>query len=156
MVGGQSNIFHHYHKAGKTMIREHEMSIEGKDMPIDCGIRGSCIVSMGHHVKHAYWIVDDAERKQDSSSSKMAMEWLEWKAHEGGIHIHHQMNNAEKHTGERRIPVDGFHGPSQTVFHFHDWFWHNHNCHLTKGKEMNELRKRPMAELLKETKATSK
>ena len=30
------------------------------------------------------------------SSSKMATEWLEWKAHEEGIHIRHQMNNTEK------------------------------------------------------------
>ena len=29
------------------------------------------------------------------SSSKMATEWLEWKAHEGGIFIRHQMNNTE-------------------------------------------------------------
>ena len=52
------------------------------------------------------------------SSTKMATEWLEWKAHEGGIFIRHQMNNTEKRIGERKIPVDGFHGPSQTVFQF--------------------------------------
>ena len=52
------------------------------------------------------------------SSSRMATEWLEWKAHEGGIFIRHQMNNTEKRIGERKIPVDGFHGPSQTVFQF--------------------------------------
>ena len=76
------------------------------------------------------------------SSSKMATEWLEWKAHEGEIFIRHQMNNTEKRIGERKIPVDGFHGPSQTVFQFHGCFWHGHNFHLNKGKEMNEVRKR--------------
>ena len=90
------------------------------------------------------------------SSTKMATEWLEWKAHEGGIFIRHQMNNTEKRIGERKIPVDGFHGPSQTVFQFHGCWWHGHICHLTKGKEMNEKRKRPMAELREETKETSK
>ena len=89
------------------------------------------------------------------SSSRMATEWLEWKAHEGGIFIRHQMNNTEKRIGERKIPVDGFHGPSQTVFQFHGCWWHGHICHLTKGKEMNEKRKRPMAELREETKETS-
>ena len=90
------------------------------------------------------------------SSSKMATEWLEWKAHEGGIFIRHQRNNTEKRIGERKIPVDVFHGPTQTVFPwFHGCFWHGHNCHLNKGKEMNEVRKRPMTELLKETKETS-
>lgn len=59
--------------------------------------------------------------------------------------ICHQVNNAEKHTDER-IPVDGFYGPSQTVFQFHGCFWLRHNCHLTKGKEMNEVRKRVTGE----------
>ena len=86
----------------------------------------------------------------------MATEWLEWKAHEGGIFIRHQMNNTEKRIGERRLPVDGFHGPSQTVFQFHGCWWHGHNCYLTKGKEMNEKRMKPMAELREETTANSK
>ena len=66
------------------------------------------------------------------------------------------MNNTEKRIGERRLPVDGFHGPSQTVFQFHGCWWHGHNCYLTKGKEMNEKRKKPMAELREETTANSK
>ena len=53
------------------------------------------------------------------SSSKMATEWLEWKTRKGGIHIRHQMNDTEKRIGERRLPVDGIHSPSQTVFQFH-------------------------------------
>ena len=90
------------------------------------------------------------------SSSKMATEWLERKTRKGGIHIRHQMNDTEKRIGERRLPVDGIHSPSQTVFQFHGCWWHGHDCHLTKGKEINEKRKRPMKELLKETKANSK
>ena len=53
------------------------------------------------------------------SSSRIATEWLEWKTHDGGIFIHHQMNNTEKRIGERKIAVDGFHRPSQTVFQLH-------------------------------------
>ena len=90
------------------------------------------------------------------SSARMATEWLEWKAHEDGIHIRHQMNDTEKRIGERQLPVDGFHGPSRTVFQFHGCWWHGHDCNLTKGKEMNEKRKKPMKELLKQTKANSK
>ena len=86
----------------------------------------------------------------------MATEWLEWKAHEGGIFIRHQMNNTEKRIGERKIPVDGFHGPSQTVFQFHGCWWHGRNCYLTKGKEINEKRKKPMVELREETTTNSK
>ena len=66
------------------------------------------------------------------------------------------MNDTEKRIGERRIPVDGFHAPSQTVFQFRGCWWHGHDCYLTQGKEMNEKRQKPMAELLKETKDISK
>ena len=90
------------------------------------------------------------------STSKMATEWLEWKAKEEGIHIRHQMNNTEKPIGETRLPVDGFHGPSQTVYQYHGCFWHGHDCYLTKGKEYNEKRKKPMDELREETRRNSK
>ena len=39
---------------------------------------------------------------------------------------------------------------------FREWWWHGHDCHRTKGKEINEKRKKHMKELLKETKANSK
>ena len=86
----------------------------------------------------------------------MATDWLEWKAEEMGVRIRHQMNDTEKRIGERRLPVNGFHGPSQTVFQFHGCWWHGHNCYLTKEKEINEKRKKPMAELREETTANSK
>ena len=162
MVGGPSIIFHRYHEAGKTKIREKEMEEQGKEQKM-------CQKIVGYDANALYlWaIMQDmptgsfTRRREETgfkkeSSSKMATERLEWKAHEGGIFIRHQMNNTEKRIGERKIPVDGFHGPSQTVFQFHGCFWHGHNCHLNKGKEMNEVRKRPMTELLKETKETSK
>ena len=90
------------------------------------------------------------------SSVKLATEWLEWEAQNRCIHIRHQINATGKRIGERRLPVDGFHGRSQTVFQFHGCWWHGHDCHLTEGNEMNEKRKRPMKELLAETKANSK
>ena len=27
-------------------------------------------------------------------------------------------------------------------------YWHGHNCHLNRGKEVNETRNKPMVELL--------
>ena len=103
----------------------------------------------------------DTRRREETgfkreSSSKMATEWLEWEAQNHGICIRHQMNDTEKRIGERRLPVDGFHAPSQTVFQFHGCWWHGHDCYLTQGKEMNEKRQKAMAELLKETKDISK
>jgi hypothetical protein len=51
-------------------------------------------------------------------SGKMAIEWLEWEARQRDIQIRHEYNNTEKRIGSRRLPVDGFHAESQTVFSF--------------------------------------
>ncbi|CAH3132563.1 unnamed protein product [Porites lobata] len=125
MVGGPSIIFHRYHEAGKTKIREREITDQGKEPKM-------CQKIVGYDANALYlWAIMQnmptgsfTRRREETnfkkeSSTKMATEWLEWKAHEGGIFIRHQMNNTEKRIGERRLPVDGFHGPSHTVFQFH-------------------------------------
>ena len=71
------------------------------------------------------------------SSSRMATEWFEWKAHEEEIFIRHQMNNTEKCIGERKIPVNEFHGPSQTVFQFHGCWWNGQQQLLRQCAHLN-------------------
>ena len=88
-------------------------------------------------------------------SVRMANEWLEWVAHKERIHIRHQLNNTEKRIGGKRLPVDGFNAQTQTVYQFHGCYWHAHNCELTREKEFNEKRKKPMAEIREETRANS-
>ena len=162
MVGGPSIIFHRYHEKNKTKIREVEMTAQGKEPKM-------CQKIVGYDANALYlWAIMQnmptgsfTRRREETgfkkeSSIKLATEWLEWEAQNRNIHIRHQINATEKRIGERRLPVDGFHGPSQTVFQFHGCWWHGHDCHLTEGKEMNEKRKRPMKELLAETKANSK
>jgi hypothetical protein len=34
-------------------------------------------------------------------------------------------------------------------------YWHGHNCHINRGKEVNETRDKPMVELLEETQKNS-
>ena len=46
-------------------------------------------------------------------SLRMAMEWLEWVAHEERIQIRHQLNNTEKRIDHLKLPVDGFHAQTQ-------------------------------------------
>ena len=89
------------------------------------------------------------------SPIKMAIEWLEWAAHKESIHIRHQLNNMEKRIGGRKLPVDGFHAETQTVYQFHGCFWHGHECALNRGKDFNEKRQKPMAELREETRANT-
>ena len=52
------------------------------------------------------------------SSRRMADEWLAWEAFNRRIPIRHRLNNTEKRIGDRRLPVDGFHSDSSTVFQF--------------------------------------
>lgn len=92
------------------------------------------------------------------SSVKMATKWLEWEAHQRqrGISIRHENNSIEKRVGDRQLPVDGFHGPTQPVFQYHGCFWYGHDCYLNDGKEFNAKRKKSMSELREETEANSK
>ena len=95
-MGGPSIIFHQYHEAGKTKIREKEMEDQGKQAK-------TCQKIVGYDANALYlWaIMQDmptgsfTRRREETgfkreSSSRMATEWLEWKAHEGGIFIRHK------------------------------------------------------------------
>lgn len=85
----------------------------------------------------------------------MAIEWLEYVECKERIRIRHQLNNTEKRIGDHRLPVDGFNAQTQTVFQLHGCYWHGHDYALNRGKEFNEKRKKPMAEIREETRANT-
>lgn len=158
MVGGPSIIFHRFHEAGKTKLRENELGDEAK----------LCQKIVGYDANALYlWAIMQqmptgsyTRRREETgfkkeSSIKMATEWLEWEAEQRGIQIRHQMNGTEKRIGDRRLPVDGFHADSNTIFQFHGCYWHGHQCYLTRGKERNERRNKSMVELRDETQANT-
>ena len=110
-TGGPSIIFHRYHEAGQTKIRERERGQAAK----------LCEKIVGYDANALYlWaLMQDmpigsytprlAENEFKSKRSmKMAIKWLEWVAHKEGIHIRHQLSNTENRIGDRRLPVDGF------------------------------------------------
>ena len=155
---GPSIIFHRHHEAGKTKIREAE---EGEAAKL-------CEKIIGYDANALYlWaLMEDmptgsytrrlAEHEfKPKSSIKLAIQWLEWVAHQDRIHIRHQLNNTEKCIGHRKLPVDGFNFESQTVYQFQGCNWHGHDCALNRGKEVNEKQNRPMTELLEETRANT-
>ena len=157
-TGGPSIIFHRYHEAEKTRIRETERGQAAK----------LCQKIVGYDANALYlWAVMQnmptgsytrrlAENEfKPKGSIKMAIEWLEWVAQKERIHIRHQLNNVEKRVVDRKLPVDGFNPETQTVYQFHGCYWHGHDCALNRGKEFNEKRKKPMAELLEETRANT-
>ncbi|KAK3736485.1 hypothetical protein QZH41_017404, partial [Actinostola sp. cb2023] len=159
-TGGPSIIFHRYHEAGKTKIREVEMSAKGEEAK-------ECKKILGYDANALYlWAIMQemptgsyTRRRVETnfkpeSSRRMADEWWAWEENERNIHIR-QLNNTEKRIGDRRLPVDGFHSESRTVFQFHGCYWHGHQCELNRGKEMNATRKKPMSELRAETDANT-
>ena len=124
-VGGPSIIFNRYHEKDKTNIRNVEMRKKGQE-PKPCkkivGYDANALylwammqpMPTGQYTRR---LESDEFKKQ--WSGKMAIEWLEWEAHQRRIQIRHEYNNTEKRIGSRRLPVDGFHAESQTVFQFH-------------------------------------
>ena len=155
-TGGPSIIFHRYHEAGKTKLREAEKGEAAKLCQKIVGYDANALylwaimqdMPTGSYTRR---LVEDNFKPK--SSIKMAIEWVEWVAHKERIHIRHQLNNTEKRIGDRKLPVDGFNAQTQTVYQFHGCFWHGHDCSLNRGKEMNDKRKKPMVELLEETRA---
>ena len=124
MVGGPSIIFHRYHEAGKTKIREKEMKDQGKEPKV-------CEKIIGYDTNALYrWaLMQDAptgsytRRREETnfkkeSSVRMADEWLEWEAKQCNIQIRYRLKDTEKRIGDRQLPVDGFHSPSRTMFQF--------------------------------------
>ncbi|XP_031572492.1 uncharacterized protein LOC116306555 [Actinia tenebrosa] len=144
MVGGPSIIFHRYHEAGKTKIREVEMRAKGIE-PKTC----QKIVGLDANALYLGCIMADqptgsfTRRREETgfqkeSSVKMVSEWLEWEAETRGIPIRHQVNDVEKRIGARKLPVDGFHGPSQTVFQFHARGTRSSRCGSARGERQRK------------------
>ena len=157
-TGGPSIIFHRYREVGKMKIREAEEGLGAK----------LCQKIVGYDANALYlWAIMQnmptgsyTRRLAENDFKlkgyiKMAIEWLERVAYKERIHIRHELNNTEKHIGDRKLPVDGFHAQTQIVYQFHGCYWHGHDCALNQGKDFNEKRKKPMAELREETKANT-
>ena len=122
MVGGPSIIFHCYHEVGKTKIRENELGVKAKLCENVVGYDANALylwAIMQYMPTGAFTRRRESNEFKKESSIKMATEWLEWESESRGIPIRHQVNDTEKRIGHRRLPVDGFHGASQTVFQFH-------------------------------------
>ncbi|KAJ8050420.1 Zinc finger protein MSN4 [Holothuria leucospilota] len=146
LVGGPSIIFNRYQEKGKTFIRNNPKHICQK------------VVGYDANALYLWAIMQDmptgsfTRRKADNGfkvtrTRPISNEWLEWKAFEGGVKIRHAMNNTEKRIGLRRIPVDGFCKETNTVLQFHGCYYHGHDCHLTRGKQVNAKNGVPMKEL---------
>ena len=136
-TGGPSIIFHRYHEAEKTRIRETERGQAVKLCQKIAGYDANALYlwAVMQNMPTGSYTRRLAENEfKPKGSIKMAIEWLEWVAHKERIHIRHQLNNVEKRVGDRKLPVDGFNPETQTVYQFHGCYWHGHDCALIRGK----------------------
>ena len=114
VVGGPALIFHRYHEAGKTKIRENEYGRDAaKDVEAVLGYDANALylwslmqkMPCGMYIRRRG---PEFKPKYPSSSSLMSREFLEWTAKEENVRIRHQFNGGEFRVGSRRLPVDGF------------------------------------------------
>ena len=157
MVGGPSIIFHRYHEAGVTKLREN-IYHEKADM---------CEAIVGYDANALYlWCLmqnmptgsyirrkadDQFKPHQPDSFGKMASQWLDWEATQSKKMIRHKYNGKEKRIGQRCLPVDGWCTETNTVYQFHGCYWHGHDCVAMKSVTENKTKNKTMAELQAET-----
>ena len=157
-TGGPGIIFHRYHEAGKTKLREAEKGQAAKLCQKIVGYDANALYlwAVMQNIPTGSFTRRVAENQfKPKGSMKMAIEWLEWVVQQERIHICHQLNNTKKRIGDRRLPVDRFNAQTQTVYQFHGCYWHGHNCSLNRGKDFNEKRNKHLCELLEETRANT-
>ena len=157
-TGGRSIIFHCYHEAGKTKIREAEIGPAAKLCPKIVGYDTNALylwALMQNMPTGSYTRRLGENEFKPKRSVRIAIGWLECVALKEQIHVRHQLNNTEKRIGDRKLPVDGFNPQTQTVYQFHGCYWHGHDCSHNRGKEFNEKQNKPMAEIKEETRANT-
>ena len=110
LVGEASFIFHRYHEAGVSKIRQNEPGKAARSC--------DAIVAV---MPHTWAITQDTptetyvHHSHDSNFcpkkihryGKMAMEWMEWEASRNHTALRYQFNNREKRFVKIYVPVDG-------------------------------------------------
>ncbi len=139
LVGGPSIIFHRYHEAGITKIRELQFKEESKLCKQVVGYDANALylyalmqpMPTGRLIRRQSTLkfIPEPTRKY----GYMANEWLMWLMNcNSCLQIQHQFNGREKKVGSKQIPVDGFDLQTNTVYQFHGCYWHGHDCLKTK------------------------
>ena len=161
MVGGPSIIFHRYHEAWRTKIREHYFGNLAKPCQSIIGYDANALylwclmqdMPTGFYVRRK--ACNQFKPYYVDKWGQMALQWLEWEAYQGNVHIRHKYNGKEKRIGRRNLSVDGWCSTTNTVYQFHGCFWHGHSCMVQSGKMQNTIRGKTMIELRLETEKNS-
>ncbi len=137
IVGGPSLIFHRYHEAEKTKIREAELD-DPKTCKTVVGYDANALylwalsqpMPTGNFVRRtadSQFAVEGNKTKRPHSEA--AVQWLEYlQSTDPRYKIRHAGNGPEVRIGPKRYPVDGFDPRTKTVMEFHGCFYHAHDC----------------------------
>ena len=152
VVGGTSLVFHRYHEKGVTTLRQNEYGETARQCRSIVGYDANALylwslmqdMPMGWYTRRR----EENDFRPESAQlyGQMAAEWLTWESECTGRVIRHQINSREKIIG--KLLVDGWCSETKTAYQFYGCFFHGHSC---TGKEVNEINRKHMAELLAET-----
>ena len=160
LVGGPSIVFHRYHEAGVTRLREREMKEgEAKLCQKILGVDANALYlwCMMQNLPTGNPRITKAENGFEQTFSgqysKVAHGWLQYQSYKSKNGIAHAFNGGEVKLGKRRLPVDGFCEETNTVYQFHGCYWHGHNCRKNPHgrNEIHPTKKIPVKEVYAET-----
>lgn len=86
--------------------------------------------------------------------STIAIQWLEYRAKEDGVHIKHALNGGEqqfRHSSGKMIRVDGFSEENKHVYEFLGDLWHGNPAIYSDPDCLNPVNKRRMGDLYEDT-----
>ena len=158
LVGDPSIIFHRYHEAGVTHLRNENGKIVRSIVGYDANaLYLKCITENMPTGTPTIYRKDKDFRPQSNNFYNMSQEFLSYMSFKDGVHIISKFNGKERRVGGRL--VDGYCQATNTVYQFHGCYWHGHQkCPKLKKAVtgINEKRGKTFKEINADTRAFSK
>ena len=114
IVGGPSIIFHRYHEAGITKIKNKHpckkvVGLDANMLYLHC---------VGQNMPTGYYSLREEKNQYERQTnfSKEAISWLEYMSEIKGEHIRHALNSPHSEKRIANFSVDGFSSSSNTVY----------------------------------------
>ena len=138
IVGGPSIVFHRYHEAGVSKIREDWFGSDAKVCGLVQGFDANALYAycvaqpqpVGHPVvcKYVDGRLASSDRPASSGWSIHEHTWLAYLSCRNGIDIQHIHNSGQVRIGRHGVKVDGFCATNKTIYEFLGCYWHGHTC----------------------------
>ena len=131
-MGGPSLVFHHYHEAGKTILRPAEEGTKLCQQILRVNANGLYLYCLMQDMPVGRPRIrlskDNIAIKKTISFGKTSQGWLAWMEVLSGDIIETAICEGERRLGRQNVPVDGFAPATNTVYEFNGCYWHEHGC----------------------------